>query len=129
MHSSRFSGSLSSPSLDVAIDMGNPFLNVTVDGFLKIGTVRSRFSDLFLILISAFLIQIQLLARIVRSPPPEPPQRNSTTLSREVFSFCSIDLRSYINHTILTELESIIFVGSISRQKAEHSVSSSTMQI
>lgn len=34
-----FSGSLSSPKIDVAIDMGNPFLNRTVDGFLKIGAV------------------------------------------------------------------------------------------
>ena len=28
-----------SPSVDVVIDMGHPFLNRTVDGFLKIGTV------------------------------------------------------------------------------------------
>lgn len=34
-----FSGSISSPRIDVAIDMGNPFLNRTVDGFLKIGAV------------------------------------------------------------------------------------------
>ncbi|TVU04411.1 hypothetical protein EJB05_50015 [Eragrostis curvula] len=34
-----FSGSLSSPKIDVVIDMGNPFLNRTVDGFLKIGAV------------------------------------------------------------------------------------------
>ncbi|XP_065877066.1 outer envelope pore protein 16, chloroplastic [Euphorbia lathyris] len=39
MPSSRFGASLSSPKLDVAIDMGNPLLNLTVDGFLKIGTV------------------------------------------------------------------------------------------
>ncbi|KAK1312454.1 hypothetical protein QJS10_CPA07g00200 [Acorus calamus] len=38
---SRFSGSLSSPRVDVVIDMGNPFLNRTVDGFLKIGTVSA----------------------------------------------------------------------------------------
>ncbi|KAG4945253.1 hypothetical protein JHK87_041260 [Glycine soja] len=30
-----------SPRLDVAIDMGNPFLNLTVDGFLKIGAVAA----------------------------------------------------------------------------------------
>ncbi|KAK1292914.1 hypothetical protein QJS10_CPB17g01962 [Acorus calamus] len=36
----RFSGSLVSPKVDV-IDMGNPFLNRTVDGFLKIGTVSA----------------------------------------------------------------------------------------
>jgi hypothetical protein len=35
----RFSGSVSSPTVDFAIDMGNPFLNHTVDGFLKIGVV------------------------------------------------------------------------------------------
>ncbi|XP_062181309.1 outer envelope pore protein 16, chloroplastic-like [Phragmites australis] len=34
-----FSGSLSSPKVDVLIDMGNPFINRTVDGFLKIGAV------------------------------------------------------------------------------------------
>uniref|UniRef100_A0A0A9FHA4 Uncharacterized protein n=1 Tax=Arundo donax TaxID=35708 RepID=A0A0A9FHA4_ARUDO len=34
-----FSGSLTSPKIDVVIDMGNPFLNRTVDGFLKIGAV------------------------------------------------------------------------------------------
>ncbi|KAL9270331.1 Outer envelope pore protein 16-1, chloroplastic-like protein [Drosera capensis] len=39
MPQSRFAGSLSTPKLDVVIDMGNPFLNRTVDGFLKIGTV------------------------------------------------------------------------------------------
>ncbi|KAK1285422.1 hypothetical protein QJS10_CPB20g01039 [Acorus calamus] len=38
---SRISGSLSSPNVDVVIDMGNPFLNRTVDGFLKIGTVSA----------------------------------------------------------------------------------------
>ncbi|KAG2594490.1 hypothetical protein PVAP13_5NG010116 [Panicum virgatum] len=34
-----FSGGLSSPRLDLAVDMGHPFLNRTVDGFIKIGTV------------------------------------------------------------------------------------------
>lgn len=38
---SRFSGSFSTPKVDVAIDMGNPFLNVAVDGFLKIGAVST----------------------------------------------------------------------------------------
>ncbi|KAJ4977929.1 hypothetical protein NE237_008709 [Protea cynaroides] len=41
MPSSRFSGSLSSPKVDFVIDMGNPLLNRTVDGFLKIGTVAA----------------------------------------------------------------------------------------
>ncbi|OAY45786.1 outer envelope pore protein 16, chloroplastic [Manihot esculenta] len=41
MPSSRFAGSLSTPKVDVAIDMGNHFLNLTVDGFLKIGTVAA----------------------------------------------------------------------------------------
>ncbi|XP_020536209.1 outer envelope pore protein 16, chloroplastic isoform X1 [Jatropha curcas] len=41
MPSKRFAGSLSTPRVDVAIDMGNPFLNLTVDGFLKIGTVAA----------------------------------------------------------------------------------------
>ncbi|VVB01900.1 unnamed protein product [Arabis nemorensis] len=39
MPSSTFSGTVSSPKLSVAIDMGHPFLNLTVDGFLKIGAV------------------------------------------------------------------------------------------
>jgi hypothetical protein len=43
MPRSRFSGSLTTPKVDVAIDMGNPLLNLTVDGFLKIGTVRIFF--------------------------------------------------------------------------------------
>ncbi|CAO1940283.1 unnamed protein product [Urochloa humidicola] len=34
-----FSGSLTSPKFDFAIDMGHPFLNNTVDGFIKIGSV------------------------------------------------------------------------------------------
>ncbi|RLN23605.1 outer envelope pore protein 16, chloroplastic isoform X2 [Panicum miliaceum] len=34
-----FSGSLTSPKLDLAVYMGHPFLNRTVDGFIKIGTV------------------------------------------------------------------------------------------
>ncbi|KAI5666028.1 hypothetical protein M9H77_15881 [Catharanthus roseus] len=41
MPRSRFSGSLSSPKVDLIVDMGNPFLNLTVDGFLKIGTVAA----------------------------------------------------------------------------------------
>lgn len=41
MPSSTFSGTVSSPKLSVAVDMGNPFLNLTVDGFLKIGAVTS----------------------------------------------------------------------------------------
>ncbi|PON64204.1 Mitochondrial inner membrane translocase subunit [Trema orientale] len=41
MPKSGFSGSLSGPNVDVTIDMGNPFLNLTVDGFLKIGTIAA----------------------------------------------------------------------------------------
>ncbi|KAI7981191.1 hypothetical protein LOK49_Contig63G00008 [Camellia lanceoleosa] len=41
MPRSRFAGSLTSPKVDLMIDMGNPFLNLTVDGFLKIGTVAA----------------------------------------------------------------------------------------
>ncbi|XP_040993143.1 outer envelope pore protein 16, chloroplastic-like [Juglans microcarpa x Juglans regia] len=41
MPGSMFSGSVTTPKVDVAIDMGNPFLNLTVDGFLKIGTVAA----------------------------------------------------------------------------------------
>lgn len=37
----RISGSLTSPRVDVFVDMGHPFLNRTVDGFLRIGTVLS----------------------------------------------------------------------------------------
>jgi hypothetical protein len=55
MPSRSFGASLATPKLNVAIDTGNPFLNVTVDGFLKIGTVRialplyiSLFFNLFL---------------------------------------------------------------------------------
>ncbi len=43
-------GSLSTPKVDVAIDMGNPLLNLTLDGFLKIGAVaaaRSVAEDTF----------------------------------------------------------------------------------
>ncbi|OAY74535.1 Outer envelope pore protein 16, chloroplastic [Ananas comosus] len=32
-------GSFTSPKMEFAIDMGNPFFNRTVDGFLKIGAV------------------------------------------------------------------------------------------
>ncbi|XXG61364.1 hypothetical protein AAC387_Pa04g3043 [Persea americana] len=39
MARSSFSGVLSSPRVDVIIDMGNPFLNLSLDGFLKIETV------------------------------------------------------------------------------------------
>nr|AAM60853.1 putative membrane channel protein [Arabidopsis thaliana] len=39
MPSSTFSGTVSTPKLSVAVDMGNPFLNLTVDAFLKIGAV------------------------------------------------------------------------------------------
>ncbi|XP_010510565.1 PREDICTED: outer envelope pore protein 16-1, chloroplastic-like [Camelina sativa] len=39
MPSSEFSGTVSTPKLSVAVDMGNPFLNLTVDAFLKIGAV------------------------------------------------------------------------------------------
>ncbi|GAA0152995.1 amino acid transporter [Lithospermum erythrorhizon] len=35
----RFSGSLTAPKVDLFLDLGNPFLNLTVDSFLKIGTV------------------------------------------------------------------------------------------
>ncbi|GAV68940.1 Tim17 domain-containing protein [Cephalotus follicularis] len=41
MPRSRFSASLTSPKVDVVIDTGNPFLNLTVDGFLKIGGVAA----------------------------------------------------------------------------------------
>ncbi|KAK0604020.1 hypothetical protein LWI29_011235 [Acer saccharum] len=50
MPRSRFAGTLSTPCVDVAIDMGNPLLNLTVDGFLKIGAVaatRAAAEDVF----------------------------------------------------------------------------------
>ncbi|KAL8089702.1 hypothetical protein AgCh_039256 [Apium graveolens] len=39
MPQTGFSGSVSSPKVDVFLDTGNQFLNHTVDGFLKIGSV------------------------------------------------------------------------------------------
>ena len=42
-----FSGSLRSPKIDVVIDMGNPFLNRTVDGFLKIGACKVAAEETF----------------------------------------------------------------------------------
>ncbi|KAI5076614.1 hypothetical protein GOP47_0008679 [Adiantum capillus-veneris] len=39
MPRARVSNHVHSPSVDVFIDMGHPFLNRTVDGFLKIGAV------------------------------------------------------------------------------------------
>ncbi|KAK2986097.1 hypothetical protein RJ640_003752 [Escallonia rubra] len=41
MPRSSFSGGFSSPKVDLIVDMGNPFLNLTLDGFLKIGTVAA----------------------------------------------------------------------------------------
>ncbi|XP_051120885.1 outer envelope pore protein 16, chloroplastic [Andrographis paniculata] len=41
MPRSSFAGAFSSPKVDVVVDMGNPFLNHTIDGFLKIGTVAA----------------------------------------------------------------------------------------
>jgi len=61
MPHSRFSGSVSTPKVDVAIDMGNPFLNLTVDGFLKIGTVRFFFFFFFF-----FFFDCLLLLRLQR---------------------------------------------------------------
>ncbi|XP_010521840.1 PREDICTED: outer envelope pore protein 16, chloroplastic [Tarenaya hassleriana] len=39
MPTSSFAGSLKTPKVNVSIDMGNPLLNLSVDGFLKIGAV------------------------------------------------------------------------------------------
>ncbi|XP_027109213.1 outer envelope pore protein 16, chloroplastic isoform X1 [Coffea arabica] len=41
MPRTRISGTFSSPKVDLIIDTGNPFLNLTVDGFLKIGCVAA----------------------------------------------------------------------------------------
>jgi len=57
MPHSSISGSVSSPQVDVVIDMGNPLLNLTVDGFLKIGAVISQPLQLFLFLL--FLKQFE----------------------------------------------------------------------
>ncbi|XP_052210894.1 outer envelope pore protein 16, chloroplastic-like [Diospyros lotus] len=35
----KFRGSLTSLKVDLIVNMGNPFVNLTIDGFLKIGTV------------------------------------------------------------------------------------------
>ncbi|KAK3020251.1 hypothetical protein RJ639_045575 [Escallonia herrerae] len=48
MPRSRFSGGFSSPKVDLIVDMGNPFLNLTLDGFLKIDTVQSLSSTISL---------------------------------------------------------------------------------
>jgi len=39
---SRLSASVESPKVDVIVDCGHPLLNVSVDGFLKVGGVRMR---------------------------------------------------------------------------------------
>jgi len=36
---SKFSASLDAPKVDVIVDVGHPLLNVSVDGFLKVGGV------------------------------------------------------------------------------------------
>ncbi|EFJ27319.1 hypothetical protein SELMODRAFT_141946 [Selaginella moellendorffii] len=41
MPKGRVSTSVNSPTVDIVIDMGNPFLNRTVDGFFKIGAVSA----------------------------------------------------------------------------------------
>ncbi|PIN24376.1 hypothetical protein CDL12_02909 [Handroanthus impetiginosus] len=41
MPRSSFSGALSSPKMDLTVDVGNPFLNLTINGFLRIGTVAA----------------------------------------------------------------------------------------
>ncbi|EYU18967.1 hypothetical protein ABFS82_04G182600 [Erythranthe guttata] len=41
MPRSTLVGGFSSPRVDLIVDMGNPFLNATLDGFLKIGTVAA----------------------------------------------------------------------------------------
>ncbi|KAL8496901.1 hypothetical protein ACS0TY_020544 [Phlomoides rotata] len=41
MPRTSFSGVFSSPKVDLIVDLGNPFLNLTVDGFMKIGTVAA----------------------------------------------------------------------------------------
>ncbi|KAL6506375.1 Outer envelope pore protein 16, chloroplastic [Orobanche gracilis] len=41
MPRSTLTGAFSSPKVDLVVDMGNPFLNLTVDGFLKIDTVAA----------------------------------------------------------------------------------------
>ncbi|EPS67531.1 hypothetical protein M569_07245 [Genlisea aurea] len=41
MPESRLSGALMSPKVNLMVDMGNPFLNHTLDGFLKIGGVAA----------------------------------------------------------------------------------------
>ncbi|XP_015694532.1 outer envelope pore protein 16, chloroplastic-like isoform X2 [Oryza brachyantha] len=46
MAHSGFSGSLTSPRFDLAVDMGHPFLNRTVDGFIKIGAETSHSTKL-----------------------------------------------------------------------------------
>jgi len=46
-----FSGSLTSPKFDFAVDMGHPFLNRTVDGFIRIGAVYML--HLFLLLLQS----------------------------------------------------------------------------
>ncbi|CAL9091984.1 unnamed protein product [Musa textilis] len=41
MPRSTFSSFITAPEIYATVDMGNPFLNRTVDGFLKIGTVTN----------------------------------------------------------------------------------------
>jgi hypothetical protein len=36
----RFAASFDSPSVDVIVDLGNPVLNYTLDGFIKVGQLN-----------------------------------------------------------------------------------------
>ena len=78
MPSSRFSGSLSAPRVDVTIDTGNHFVNHTLDGFLKIGAVIYvrfylffKFSGVFpsfkiILNCHGFFFRLQLLGQLQR---------------------------------------------------------------
>jgi hypothetical protein len=39
----RFAASFDSPTVDVIVDFGNPILNYTLDGFIKVGGVKCFF--------------------------------------------------------------------------------------
>ena len=75
------------------IDMGNPFLNLTVDGFLKIGTVTSlHFRHFFPVFSQNSIMESFLLVSVIfpflslRWQLPEPQPRKLTTSSKEVIS-------------------------------------------
>lgn len=126
MPTSKLYGSFTTPSVDLGIDTGNPLLNATIDGFLKIGAVSTFFMHLY---ICTFLLNLCMLSQVgagksLAEDAYENIIRKGSLHFTSNLILTSVYLRARVLFVNMNQNHfTIVYAGNISGRSVEKSVS------